>query len=68
MHTEANKSDTASGGLSEKEVKLLEALKLLGIKPNVDSPEGMMNLGPAFWVKPEPEPIYIVAHANAEKP
>ena len=68
MDPEADKSDTASGGISENEVKLLEALKLLGIKPNVDSPEGMMKLVQAFGVKPDPEPIHIVTHANVEKP
>ncbi|KAH3779988.1 hypothetical protein DPMN_157797 [Dreissena polymorpha] len=68
MDPEANKLDTASRGLIENEVKLLEALKLLGIKPNVDSPEGMMKLVQAFRVKPDPKPIHIVTHANAEKP
>ncbi|KAH3890456.1 hypothetical protein DPMN_014537 [Dreissena polymorpha] len=68
MDPEAEKSDTASGGISENEVKLLEALKLLGIKLNVDSPQGMMKLVHAFGVKPDPEPIHIVTHANAEKP
>ncbi|KAH3832005.1 hypothetical protein DPMN_105279 [Dreissena polymorpha] len=68
MDPEADKSDTASGGIGENEVKLLEALKLLGIKPNVDCPEGMMKLVQAFGVKPDPEPIHIVTHANVEKP
>ena len=49
MDPEADKSDTASWGISENEVKLLEALKLLGIKPNVDSPEGMMKLVTGIW-------------------
>jgi hypothetical protein len=58
----------AIGGISEDEKRLLEALHLLGIKPELGSPEDVMKLLKVFGkVKDEPAPVPTTASGAIPK-
>ncbi|KAH3849825.1 hypothetical protein DPMN_092229 [Dreissena polymorpha] len=71
MDPEENKLEEAAGGITEDEMRLLEKLKMLKIKPKMDTAKDMFKLVEAFGnVKPETThaPTVVDAHLIHDRP